>query len=129
MKDKMKFNTEGIEKAFALAKMEADKDKAQRAEWSAGEMQDEREKEQQSIKHAVHIHDRGGELGDMQNLKTEGKKISTSKYVNNCAHSLVVLVLCVFGTCRAFLVPVEVFSHGVLMLIFRAPVFVCLKGP
>ena len=43
MKDKMKFHTERIEKAFALAKMEADKDKAPRAEWSAGEMQDERE--------------------------------------------------------------------------------------
>ena len=45
----------------------------------------------------------------MQNLKNEGKKRSTSKYANNCAHSLVVLILCVFGTCRAFLVPVEVF--------------------
>ena len=31
--------------------------------------------------------------------------------VNNCAHPLVVLVLCVFGTCRAFLVPTEGFSH------------------
>ena len=43
-----------------------------------------------------------------------------NNFVNSCAHSLVVLVLCVFGTCRAFLVPAEVFfSHGVLMLIFR----------
>ena len=40
--------------------------------------------------------------------------------VNNCVHPLVVLVLCVFGTCRAFLVPTEgFFSHAVLMLIFR----------
>ena len=33
--------------------------------------------------------------------------------VNNCAHPLAVLVLCVFGTCRAFLVPTEGFSHMV----------------
>ena len=33
--------------------------------------------------------------------------------VNNCDHLLVVLVLCVFGTCRAFVVPAEVFSHMV----------------
>ena len=29
--------------------------------------------------------------------------------VNNCVHPLVVLVLCAFGTCRAFVVPAEVF--------------------
>ena len=38
--------------------------------------------------------------------------------VNNCAHTLVVLVLCVFGTCRAFLLA-EVFSHGVLLSSFH----------
>ena len=50
--------------------------------------------------------------------------------VNNCAHSLAVLVLCVFGTCRAFLVPAEVFVTWCPHVDFScAPVFVCLKGP
>ena len=50
--------------------------------------------------------------------------------VNNCAHSLVVLVLCVSGTCRAFLVPAEVFLTWCPHVDFScALVFVCLKGP
>ena len=40
------------------------------------------------------------------NLKTQKKFWEA---VNNCEHPLVVLVLCVFGTCRAFVVPAEVF--------------------
>ena len=49
--------------------------------------------------------------------------------VNNCAHTLVVLVLCIFGTCRAFLLA-EVFLTRCLFVKFScAPVFVCLKGP
>ena len=49
--------------------------------------------------------------------------------VNNCAHTLVVLVLCVFGTCRAFLLA-EVFLTRCPFVKFScAPVFVCLKGP
>ena len=49
--------------------------------------------------------------------------------VNNCAHTLVVLVLCVFGTCRAFLLA-EVFLTWCPRVDFScAPVFVCLKGP
>ena len=38
-------------------------------------------------------------------------KISTFDGVNNWEHPLVVLVLCVFGTCRAVVVPAEVCSH------------------
>ena len=49
--------------------------------------------------------------------------------VNNCAHTLVVLVLCIFGTCRAFLLA-EVFLTRCPFVKFScAPVFVCLKGP
>ena len=47
--------------------------------------------------------------------------------VNNCAHTLVVLVLCIFGTCRAFLLA-EVFLTRCLFVKFScAPVFVCLE--
>ena len=50
--------------------------------------------------------------------------------VNNCAHSLVVLVLCVFGICRAFFVLVEVLLTRCPHVDFScAPVFVCPKGP
>ena len=50
--------------------------------------------------------------------------------VDNCAHPLVVLVLCVFGKCRAFFVPAEVFLTWCPHVDFScAPVFVCLKGP
>ena len=38
---------------------------------------------------------------------------------NNCAHTLVVLVLCVFGTCRAFLLAEVFLSHGVLLSSFH----------
>ena len=38
--------------------------------------------------------------------------------VNNCAHTLVVLVLCTFGTCRAFRLA-DVFSYGVLLSSFH----------
>ena len=34
---------------------------------------------------------------------------TTQPCVNNCEYPLVVFVLCVFGTCRAFVVPAEVF--------------------
>ena len=48
---------------------------------------------------------------------------------NNYAHTLVVLVLCVFGTCRAFRLA-EVFLARCLFVKFSCtPVFVCLKGP
>ena len=48
----------------------------------------------------------------------------------HCAHTLVVLVLCVFGTCRAFLVLAEVFfSHGVLVSIFRVHPCLFALGP
>ena len=51
------------------------------------------------------------------------------KGVNNCAHTLVVLVLCIFGTCRAFLLA-EVFLAWCPVVKFScAPLFVCLKGP
>ena len=50
--------------------------------------------------------------------------------VNNCEYPLVVLVLCIFGTCRAFVVPAEVFHTCVLMLIFLVHSWVFfLKGP
>ena len=50
-------------------------------------------------------------------------------FVNNRAHTLVVLVLCIFGTCRAFRLA-EVFLTRCLFVKFScAPVFVCLKGP
>ena len=48
---------------------------------------------------------------------------------NNCAHPLVVLVLCVLGTCRAFVVPAEVFHTWCPHVDFsRAPVFVSLRA-
>ena len=54
---------------------------------------------------------------------------SVLKFVNNCAHTLVVLVLCIFGTCRAFLLA-EVFLTRCPFVKFScAHVFVCLKGP
>ena len=34
-----------------------------------------------------------------------------TKGADNCEHLWVVLVLCVFGTCRAFVFPAEVFFH------------------
>ena len=46
---------------------------------------------------------------------------------NNCEHPLAVLVLCVFGTCRAFVVSAEVFHTWCPHVDFsRAPVFVSL---
>ena len=49
--------------------------------------------------------------------------------VNKCEHPLLVLVLCVFGTCRAFVVPAEVFHTWCPHVHFsRAPVFVSLKA-
>ena len=52
------------------------------------------------------------------------------EYVNNCVHPLVVLVWCVFGTCRASVVPAEVLYTWCPHVGFsRAPVFVCPKGP
>ena len=47
--------------------------------------------------------------------------------VNNCEHPLVVLVLCVFGTCRAFVVPAEVFSHMVSSCRFFQCTRVCFS--
>ena len=50
--------------------------------------------------------------------------------VNNCEHPLVVLVFCVFGTCRAFFVPAEFFfTHGVLMLILLVHPCLFLSRP
>ena len=49
--------------------------------------------------------------------------------VNNCAHTLVVLVLCIFGTCRAFLLAEVFLTRCPLVNFSCAPVFVCLKGP
>ena len=49
--------------------------------------------------------------------------------VNNCAHTLVVLVLCIFGTCRAFLLAEVFLSRCPFVKFSCAPVFVCLKGP
>ena len=69
MKDKMHFNTQGNGKSDELAKLGADMDTARRAEWLASEMQDEREKENQSIQNAVHVHEGGGELNDLQKLE------------------------------------------------------------
>ena len=61
------------------------------------------------------------------NLKTKRNFVEA---VNNCVHPLVVLVLRVFGTCRAFLVPAEIFLTWCPHVDFScAPVFVCLKGP
>ena len=67
----------------------------------------------------------------IQEVSSESsEKMKDMDDVNNCAHSLVVLVLCVFGTCRAFLVPIEVFLTWCPQADFScAPVFVCLKGP
>ena len=48
--------------------------------------------------------------------------------VNNCEHALVVLVLCVFGTCRAFVVLAEVFHTRCLFVDFsHQSVFVSLR--
>ena len=49
--------------------MAADLDRASRVEWSAGEVQDEREKEEHNIQYAVYVHEGGGELHDMQKLE------------------------------------------------------------
>ena len=61
---------------------------------------------------------------------THGTEIDIAmSVVNNCAHTLVVLVLCIFGTCRAFFLA-EVFLTRCLFVKFScAPVFVCFKGP
>ena len=49
--------------------------------------------------------------------------------VNSCEHTLAVLVLCIFCTCRAFRL-LRFFSHGVRCVKFLCtPVPVCLKGP
>ena len=55
--------------------------------------------------------------------------IAENADVNNCEHPLVVLVLCVFGTCRAFVVPAEVFHTWCPHVDYsRAPVFVSLRA-
>ena len=65
----MKFNTEGNEKSDELFGTGTDMDNARLAEWSAGEVQDERDKVKQSIQCAVHVHEIGGALNDMQKLE------------------------------------------------------------
>ena len=62
------------------------------------------------------------------NVKNKKKFWETG---NNCEHPLVVLVLCVFGTCRAFVVPAEVFTYHTWcphVDFSRASVFVSLMG-
>ena len=44
--------------------------------------------------------------------------LNVTAAVNNCAHTLVVLVLCIFGTCRAFLLA-EVFLTRCLLSSFH----------
>ena len=59
----------------------------------------------------------------------EQRRREGSSFVNNCVHPLVVLVSCVFGTCRAFVVLAEVFHTWCPHVYFScAPVFVCFKG-
>ena len=61
--------------------------------------------------------------------QADKEELSWNPSVNNCAHTLVVLVLCIFGTCRAFRLA-EVFLTRCPFVKFScAPVFVCLKGP
>ena len=51
-------------------------------------------------------------------------------FVNNCEHQLVELVLCVFGTCRAFVVPAEVFHTWCSYADFFSCAGVCFsQGP
>ena len=50
-------------------------------------------------------------------------------WVNNFAHTLVVLVLCVFGTCRAFRHAEVFLTRCPFVKFLCTPVFVCLKGP
>ena len=52
-----------------------------------------------------------------------------SEVVNNCAHTLVALVLCIFGTCRAFLLAEVFLTRCPFVKVSCSPVFVCLKGP
>ena len=60
------------------------------------------------------------------NLKNQKK---FQEAVNNCEHRLVVLVLCVSGTCRAFVVPAEVCHTWCHHVDFsRAAVFVSLRA-
>ena len=67
---------------------------------------------------------------EVERITVAGVETAGREAVNNCAHSFVVLVLCVFGTCRAFLVLAEVFLTRCPRVSFScAPVFVCLKGP
>ena len=52
-----------------------------------------------------------------------------SNFVNSGEHTLAVLVLCIFCTCRAVRL-LRFFSHGVRCVKFLCtPVPVCLKGP
>ena len=55
MQDEMKFNAEGNENTDELASTGADVGMARTAEWSAGEMEGEREQAKHSTKYAVHV--------------------------------------------------------------------------
>ena len=63
------------------------------------------------------------------NLKEPQNQKKFWEAVNNCEHPLVVLVLCVFGTCRAFVVLAEAFRSWCPHVDFsRARVFVSLRA-
>ena len=62
--------------------MKADMDKARRAGSLPSEMQNERENVKQSMSYAVHFHEGGGGLNDMQKLGDRKKKETISKEEN-----------------------------------------------
>ena len=64
-----------------------------------------------------------------QSGKTVPTYFTDSEFVNNCAHTLVVLVLCIFGTCRAFLLAEVFLTRCPFVKVSCAPVLVFLKGP
>ena len=79
MKDKTQLNTEGKLKG----------ETTWRAEWLASEMQDERQKVKHSIQYAVHFHEGGGEVNDMEKLevRTQEQNNFRIRRAARCEHA------------------------------------------
>ena len=67
-----------------------------------------------------------------QKEKFKGKEelvLHAREYVNDCAHTLVVLVLCIFGTCRAFLLAKVFLTRCLFCQVFMCTRVCLSQGP
>ena len=95
-KDKTKFNGDGDETQESPA-LGADMDSARRAEFSASELQDVRERIKRSIRCAVRFHEEGGELSvirKMSEIESKRRAHSISKQLQYEAPLAATLCAC-----------------------------------